>query len=208
MRTSIWLVRHGQTQLNRERRYQGALDSPLTEYGALQAAALAARLRRTPFTEAAVSPSGRARATADALLAGRSVARREDVRWAETRHGRWEGMTYDEVRRSFPDEAVARFADVLDGRPLGGESLAEVNRRVMDAWREILASPPGGRLLIVTHATPIQLALCSLGGLSPALHWRWRVDLASLTVIDVFGTSPIVRLVNETVKLSPASGRS
>ncbi len=197
MRTSIWLIRHGQTEMNKARQYQGGNDSPLTAYGHLQAQALAQRLRRIPFDVAITSPSGRAHATAEHILTARNVPIVEDSRWAETRHGRWEGLTYTEVRARYPDEVSRRFGDAMYGKPDGGESLAEVQARVGEGWNAILRERPNGRMLVVTHATPIQLILCATAGLSPTLHWRWRVDLGSLTVLDIYGGGPIVRVVNE-----------
>jgi 2,3-bisphosphoglycerate-dependent phosphoglycerate mutase/probable phosphoglycerate mutase len=201
MRTSIWLVRHGQTELNKARRYQGASDGALTAFGMRQANALAERLRRIPFKVAVVSPSGRAQITAETILADRDAPIVADSRWAETNHGRWEGLTYAEVRARYPREAIERFADALHGRPAGGESLAEVAQRAGEGWRALLQQYPGGRVLLVTHATPIQLVLCMLSGMSPVLHWRWRVDLGSLTSIDVYGGGPIIRMVNEVPRL-------
>jgi 2,3-bisphosphoglycerate-dependent phosphoglycerate mutase/probable phosphoglycerate mutase len=113
-------------------------------------------------------------------------------------------LTYQEVRERFPAEATARFADTLHGKPAGGESLAQVAERVGEAWRALLGQHPGGRILVVTHATPIQLVLCLLSGMAPAQHWRWRIDLGSLTAIDVYGGGAIVRMVNEVPPLIEA----
>lgn len=201
MRTSIWLVRHGQTELNKARRYQGATDSPLTPFGTRQAEALAQRLRRMPFKLAIISPSARARLTAQVILGDRAAPMLDDPRWAETHHGRWEGLTYAEVRARFPHEAITRFADALHGRPSGGESLAEVAARVAAGWGALLQQNPGGRVLVVTHATPIQLVLCALSSMSPTLHWRWRIDLGSVTALDVYSGGAIIRMVNEVPRL-------
>ena len=208
MRTSIWLVRHGQTALHRGRRYQGATDSPLTPYGLRQAAALARRLRRIPFGVVVVSPALRAQVTAETILAERDTPIVEEPRWRETSHGRWEGLTYQEVRERFPAEAAARFADTLHGKPTGGESLAEVAQRVTEGWHALLGQHPGGRILIVTHATPIQVVLCLLSDMAPMNHWRWRIDLGSLTAIDVYGGAAIVRMVNEVPPLIEANDRA
>lgn len=202
MRTSVWLVRHGQTHFNRERRYQSRDDSPLTAYGHMQMRALAERLRRIPFGVALTGPSERTRLAAEAILAGRrGVATQVDPAWAEADHGRWEGLTYREVLARYPDEARARWAAGLDGRAEGGESLAEVYARVAEAWRALLAEQRGGRVLVVTHATPLQLVLCLCFGLDPGQHWRWRIDLGSVTCLDVYGAGAIVRMVNEVPHL-------
>lgn len=205
MRTSVWLVRHGQTRSNLERRYQSASDSPLTPYGQLQSAALAHRLRRVPFGAAAVSPTERTRLMAGAILAGRAgVQARLDPAWAETNHGRWEGLTYREVLGRFPDEARARWGQGIHGRAQGGESLAEVYARIVEAWQRLLREQLGRRVLVVTHATPIQLVLCACFGLDPAQHWHWRVDLGSVTCLDVYASGVIVRMVNEVPRIQVA----
>jgi alpha-ribazole phosphatase len=203
LRTSVWLVRHGQTRNNLARRYQSRDDSPLTAYGRRQMAALAERLRPIPFATALVSPTERTRLLADAILAGRRpVAVRLDGAWAETNHGSWEGLTYREVLARFPEQARARWADGVNGRAEGGESLAEVSARVATAWRALLRDHKGGRVLVATHATPIQLVLCECFGLAPTQHWRWRVDLGSVTCVDVYGGGAIVRMVNEVPPLA------
>jgi 2,3-bisphosphoglycerate-dependent phosphoglycerate mutase/probable phosphoglycerate mutase len=201
------MVRHGQTELNKTRRYQGTSDSPLTSYGRQQAQALEKRLRRIPFKVAVISPCLRAQLTAETILADRGAAIVEDARWRETSHGQWEGLTYQEVRARFPEEAIARFADALHGRPSGGESLAEVAQRVLEAWRALLQQYPGGRVLLVSHATPIQLILCLVSGMAPTSHWRWRVDLGSVTALDVYGGGAIVRMVNEVPRLDDTMTR-
>ncbi|OAN47654.1 phosphoglycerate mutase [Chloroflexus islandicus] len=196
MRTSIWFVRHGQTEANRARRYLGRGDSPLTEYGLRQHAAAANRLRPLPFTHAIASPTQRTRALAETLLQHRSIPLREDPRWIEVDQGLWEGLTYREVTRRFPSDAQARWALGVDGRPTGGESLAEAAARVAAAWQELLATYRGGRILVATHATPIQLVLCLCCNTPIADHWRWRIDLGSITALDVYGASIIIRTVN------------
>lgn len=203
-RTSIWLIRHGQTTLNLQRRYQGQSDPPLTEYGVQQADTLAHRLHRIPFEVAIVSPLECHRATASAILATRASPSSliEDPGWHDTHQGRWEGLTYQEVMKQFPQEARARFAAGANGKPTGGESLAETAQRVSIAWNNVLQRYPGGRILIVTSATPIQLVMCQAFGLTPDNHWHWRVDLGSITCLDVYRPNiAIVRMVNEVPRL-------
>ncbi|MEI7771564.1 MAG: histidine phosphatase family protein [Chloroflexales bacterium] len=205
MRTSVWLIRHGQTQSNRERRYQSHSDSPLTAYGQRQVDALAARLRAIPFGQIIVSPRERTRLAAAAIAQGRrGLTPREDPAWAEVGHGRWEGLTYAEVLARYPGEARARWSAGINGKAAGGESLAEASARIGDAWRGLLGDHPGGRILIATHATPIQLVLCASLGLPPSDHWHWRIDLGSITCLDVYPTGAIIRMVNEVPRLREA----
>src|SRR5690348_14779444 len=95
----ILLVRHGETPWNREGRYQGRTDVPLSEVGEAQAAALGARLARVPLAVAVASPLSRARRTAEAVLAGRSPATtlELDPGLLEISHGGWEGKLASEV---------------------------------------------------------------------------------------------------------------
>jgi 2,3-bisphosphoglycerate-dependent phosphoglycerate mutase/probable phosphoglycerate mutase len=202
MRTSIWLVRHGQTEANLQRRYQSQSDSPITDYGRRQMAALAARLRPLPFGLIVASPRERTRLVAEAVMEGRrGVELRSDSNWAEANHGRWEGLTYAEVLARYPDEARARWGQGIYGKAEGGESLAEASERVVAAWRALLRANPGGRVLVATHATPIQLVLCASLGMQPQDHWRWRIELGSVTCLDVYASGPIVRMVNEVPRL-------
>lgn len=164
------------------------------------------RLARLPLTHAVISPAGRTQATAAIILADRQTTISLDPRWAETNHGRWEGLTYADVTGRFREEAAQRFDDPLNGRVPGGESIADVLARVSDGWKSLLDQHSGGRILVVTHATPIQLILCMVSGTPPALAWRWRVDLGSVTAIDVYPGGPIVRVVNEVPKMRDESG--
>lgn len=203
MRTSIWLIRHPQTSANQQQRYQSWSNSPLTDYGQRQRAALARRLRPIPFRQAFCSPAERTQTTAAAILADRTPPVSPVVlpAWAETHHGRWEGLTYREAMAQFPQEARQRFGNALHGKAEGGESLAEVAARVTAAWNDLLRQHAGGRILVATHATPVKIILCTVVGMPLELHWRWRVDLGSITALDVYGESVIIRMVNEVPKL-------
>lgn len=188
--------------MNLARRYQSHSDSPLTAYGEAQVGALAWRLRRLRFDVALVSPVGRARATAALLAEAHPGLPCIDAPgWADVHHGRWEGLTYAEVQQRFPHEVHARFAQGIEGKAEGGESLRDVIQRVQAAWADLLQRYPGGRVLVVTHATPIQLVLCTAMGLPPVQHWQWRIDLGSVTCLDVYAAGTIARMVNEVPRL-------
>lgn len=195
--TDIWLVRHTQTDWNHERRYQSRSNRPLTSFGVARAAAVALRLRRIAFT--AVVSSGQERTnTLAALLADqRGLPFERDARWCEADHGAWEGLTYRDVMQRFPDQAGARFADPWESRAHGGDSTADLWARVAAAWDDLLSRNDGGKLVIVSHATPIQLLLCRLLGLPFDRYWQLRIDPGGVCNIDLYPSGAIVRTLNE-----------
>jgi broad specificity phosphatase PhoE len=110
--TTVLLVRHGETEWNRIRRYQGWLDSPLTPNGIAQAEAIGRLLRRLPQAEDAeivASPLGRARRTAEIIAEclsdahGRPCSIRFDERLREISLGSWDGLDRREIRRRAPE---------------------------------------------------------------------------------------------------------
>jgi len=151
----IYLVRHGQTVLNRQGRYQGSCDSPLTELGVSQAEAVGRRLAELRAAQPDVpwrlecSTQGRARQTAGiiAAIAGLGVAN-PDERLVEAGYGELEGLTRPEVDARWPEFIGLRGTF---GRAPGGESMASINARA-GAW---LANHPEGRpvTVAVSHAS-------------------------------------------------------
>ena len=126
--------------------------------------------------------------------------------WRDAYHGSWEGRTIHEVMRNHAAETSARFADPWRIAPPGGETLLEVQRRVRSAWQELLRHHDGGRVAVVTQATPIQLVLCDLLGIEPAGYWHLRIDPGSLTCIDLYPTAAIARTINEVLPLRNRTG--
>ncbi|CAN5634415.1 histidine phosphatase family protein [soil metagenome] len=153
----LYLLRHGETAWNLERRMQGSKDSTLTARGREQAAAmgraLAAELARAPGPTIFLrSPLGRTRETA--LIVGRALGLdpaewRDDIRLAELGYGRWEGFTWPEIEVDHPD-ALARWrADPEGFCPPEGETHVELRRRSAELLAEIAASSL--RTVVVSH---------------------------------------------------------
>jgi broad specificity phosphatase PhoE len=162
----FYFVRHGETDWNAERRLQGQLDIPLNERGRRQSgqcgAILGALLSaggRTPADFAFISsPLRRARETMEIMRAGLALPRdgfATDPRLAELSFGRWEGLTYKEVRARDPAALPARERDKWNFAPPDGESYAQLLVRVR-AWRagitsDVIVTAHGGvaRVLMV-----------------------------------------------------------
>ena len=162
MATTIVLVRHGETDWNRERRYQGHADTPLNEAGRAQAAELADTLRGEGLGTVYTSPLRRASETAAIVAARLELDVRPLEALREIHVGDWEGLTVDEVKQRYPESAVA---DWHAGWP-GGETYDELSARVLPALVGLGDAHPDERVLAVTHAGPVRAALAAAMGLS------------------------------------------
>ena len=200
--TTTILLRHGQTPLSVERRFAGRGDIPLTEVGAAQARAAAARLAaRGGIDLVLTSPLARTRATAEAVaaLTGAPLAVDDDL--AETDFGAWEGLSFAEVSEQWPAEMAAWLADA-DVAPPGGESFAAVGRRVDDALDRLLAAHQGLTVVVVSHVTPIKTLICRALLAPTAAMFRMHLDVASLSEADWFADGPaLLRSLNDTSHL-------
>lgn len=199
----VWLVRHGQTDWNLSRRYMSFSDRLLTPFGQLQTEALARFFTSRKVDALVHSGLARTEATALAIRSQRDIEVVCDERWREALHGAWEGLTYREVMQRYRDDAAQRFADPVHHAPLKGESLAMMNERVFAAWRDLGVRFPKRRIVVVAHSGPIQAMLCSFMGTPLHEHWRWRIDLGSVTGVDCYPTTTILRAVNSVPKVFP-----
>jgi broad specificity phosphatase PhoE len=161
--TRIVLVRHGQTDYNRERRWQGVgSDVPLNEAGRAEAARVAAALaRRFDGAVAALYTSDLARARETAAIVGAALGLEpiEEPALRELSHGRWEGLTHAEVAERWPEELAEYEAHPYSVRRGGGDSYADLETRLMPALERLSAAHAGERIVCVSHGGPIRLAL-------------------------------------------------
>ncbi|MEU4574692.1 bifunctional RNase H/acid phosphatase [Nonomuraea sp. NPDC023979] len=201
--TSLLLLRHGETPLSVERRFSGLGDAELTPNGHAQAEAAAARLSRAPYRLDAVvsSPLTRARQTAEAVAGrtGLSVEVDDDLR--EVDFGAWEGLTFTEVGRRWPDELTAWLADPATPPP-GGESFTAVADRVERAQRRLMETYEGRTVLVVSHVTPIKTLLRLALTAPPAALYRMHLDVACLSLIEHYlDGQAVVKSFNDTSHL-------
>jgi ribonuclease H / adenosylcobalamin/alpha-ribazole phosphatase len=201
--TTTVLLRHGQTPLSDERRFAGRADIPLTEKGLRQAEAAGERLAARGGIDAIVtSPLQRARRTADAVAAATGAPVRVDDGWMELDFGEWEGLSSAEAAERGPDAMAAWMKDSAVAPP-GGESIAAATRRVLPALRRVLEQPRA-TVVVVSHVTPMKIALRHALLAPPAAVRRMYLDVACLCEIDWYdGEFGVVRTFNDTAHLHP-----
>jgi broad specificity phosphatase PhoE len=168
--TTVYLARHGESDWNVERRWQGHADRPLTERGREQARELAARLTDVPLGAVYASDLRRAWETAEAVASahGLEVVRLPDLREVDV--GSWSGCTREECAERFPD-AFARWQAGGSGWD-DGESYEAMGERIVGTIRRLAAEHPDGVILVVSHGGPIRAVHAHALGVDIATHRR------------------------------------
>lgn len=164
MTKTVIFWRHGQTDYNVERRFQGQTDIPLNAVGRTQAAQAAGYLSRLQPELITSSDLSRAADTADELAALLDIDVARDQRLRETAFGYWEGHTRDEIAASWPRE-LEQWLSGADMNPPGGESRSESGRRVASAIAEIVAGSEAQTIAIVAHGAVLRGAAEHLLGM-------------------------------------------
>lgn len=160
--TEILLIRHGETAWNAIKRLQGHLDIPLNAEGERQAAALGRALQGETLDAVFSSDLQRARQTAKAIAAPRSMAVQIDPGLRERCYGAFEGMLYSEISQRFPQAYAAWQARDIDARfPEGvyvAETLHEFAERAVSTIIRIVSENQYRRVALVTHGGVLECA--------------------------------------------------
>ena len=181
--TELLLVRHGETDWNRERRFQGHADPPLNEAGREQARELADRLSGEDIAAVYTSDLLRARETAEILAAALDA---EIVALRELREidvGSWQGLTWPEIEEHHPDGA-ARWHQNGHGWD-SGETYEQLGKRIVAALREIASNHPGQRVLVVGHGGTVRATRAFVEGVSVAESRRRSSAIGNCEVFRV-----------------------
>jgi probable phosphoglycerate mutase len=157
--TKIYLVRHGETIWNTQKRWQGSKNSALTDLGKQQAQKTGELLNNIALDVAYVSPLGRAVQTIDIILQNKALEKQILPAVAEINMGNWEGRLQSEIAISEPLQA-ANFRQRPDLFAVqGAESFAQLQDRVVGSLLDIFDRHRGRSILIVSHWVAIKVAL-------------------------------------------------
>ncbi len=168
-----YLVRHGETQWNAERRVQGQTDVPMREQGREQIARTAARLADVPFHAVYASDLVRARETAEIIIAASATGPHElrlDSALREIAFGEFEGMTWPEIVNVGRSDEIEGSRD-LDYRPLDGESYRELMDRSGVFADSLQRNHADADVLVVGHGGALRALAVRLLGLPYEAYW-------------------------------------
>ena len=202
--TRLYLVRHGETLANREYRYIGTRDDPLSTLGEVQAHQLADALSELPIRAVYSSPLQRTYRTA-LPIAGRhtlEVQKVDDLR--ECDFGQWEGLRKADVLERSQEDRQRYLAWEHDTTiaPPGGESFETLQQRIVAVVEELAQSHPDQAIVLVSHVGPIKVLLGAALGAPLASAFRIFLDPATISVIDWRNSSyATIRLVNSHAHL-------
>jgi broad specificity phosphatase PhoE len=189
--TTILLARHGETDWNRDYRFQGHADPPLNDAGRAQAVDLSAALASEELAAVYSSPLRRAFETAEVVTAARALEPVAVEALREVDVGSWQGLTRAEVERRFPEQ-YARWLDHGQGWD-DGESYEEMGDRVVAALLELAEAHDGERILAVTHGGPIRAALAFADSTTHAEARRRGPAIANVFVAEFAVESGLLR---------------
>jgi probable phosphoglycerate mutase len=178
--TTIYIVRHGQTEWNLEGRLQGRLDSPLTDAGVKQAKQLAQRLQNIPFDSIYSSSSNRAFSTALHLRKDRKMEVNKSDHLMEMDFSTWQGIKWSKIQDLFPEELLLmnEHPDSFEAKETKGETFHDMQRRLASFIDSILKQHAGQNILLVSHSITIKVLINYLRGGNlkylwdgPDIHW-------------------------------------
>lgn len=181
----LYLLRHGETEWNFEGRCQGVSDLDLNERGKRQAVEIARYLSREKIDALYASDLKRALHTAEAIGQSHDLEVRVDLDFRELDHGAFEGLTFSEIRTSYPDFLRMWRSEPAELLVPGGERLIDVERRAWRGMEKILnAHRSDETVVVVSHQFPIATILCRITGTSLNDYRSFRVDPCALNRLD------------------------
>ncbi len=195
----LYLVRHGQTESNKERRYIGWSESPLTEEGIRQAEKAGFFLGRHNI--GGLYSSNLKRAVHTARVVGSMTGLKPVVTplLREINFGQWEGLTYDQIESRWGGEIRLWFDDPFNRSTPDGETLARVCARMKSFLDRVTAQvPPGSRIAAVSHGGSIRALLYHVLNVNAASFWDIKIDNASISLIRREGDGFKVVYYNRT----------
>jgi alpha-ribazole phosphatase len=198
----ILLVRHGTTKLHSGDRFWGKTDIPLSNAGIRQAGQLRNRLALEKLDAIYSSTLSRARSTAEIIAAGHEAEVIPCEELCECNFGYIEGLSFVEIKKLYPQLAVSLNDWKTVAFP-GGESLDQLNTRVLVFLKRLKKHKPKETVLVVAHGGPLRLIICNLLGLGLENWLKLRVDLASLSIVETYPQATILNLLNDVSHLQP-----
>ncbi|KYH35369.1 phosphoserine phosphatase 1 [Clostridium tepidiprofundi DSM 19306] len=169
---NIYLLRHGQTNENKEKLYYGDMDIDMNECGKKQIYMAAKHLKNIKFDKVFISERKRTRQTADIIFKCKRNDYIIDPRLNESSFGIFEGLTYEEIINKYPEEYKKWSEDWVNYCPLNGESCSDMCNRV-NSFMDDLKNIDAENILIITHSGVMRAIYCYLLDKNINMFWKF-----------------------------------
>ncbi len=199
--TRFILIRHGETDWNKEERFRGRSNVGLNATGLEQARKIAAHFRNTKIAAIYSSPLPRARETAVPLAQEHNLQIEDNADLLDIDFGSWEGLSVEEAKARDPELYDLWLKAPGRVRFPGGESVRQVRNRVENLLRQLSEDHLGETVALVSHRITCHVMLCYVLGLPNDALWRIRQDVACVDEFKERDSHFIVTLLNSTAHL-------
>ncbi|MDO0823400.1 alpha-ribazole phosphatase [Desulfosporosinus nitroreducens] len=195
VRKLIYLVRHGDIGLEKEKRFIGQSDLPLSTLGREQAILLKKIFSRVPIDNIYCSDLLRAQQTAEIIASAHPIIPTTCAELRELHMGVWEGKSFAEIKAKYPEEFKERGKDIVNYRPPKGESFSDCYGRVKPVF-EYLSESVETTILIVGHAGVNRVILCHVLGIPLENVFRLEQNYGCVNLITKEGLKNRLKYCN------------
>ena len=196
--TKIILVRHALTTDNEENRLSGHIDSSVSKTGKIQIDKLTSYLENMNIDKIYTTTSSRTKDTVKNISQMKCIDLIEKDTLKEINFGDFEGITFEEIKESNPDEFEKMIKEGYHYKYPNGESLVETYHRVSKEVDEIIEDNKEQTVLICSHGGSIRNIITHLISKSYDYHWNFRIDNASVTILEVENGFTVINTMNNT----------
>lgn len=196
----LMLVRHGETEWNVQRRYQGQSDVPLSEIGNQQAESIAGRLAGQEIDAIYASDLKRAWQTAQVIAAQIGLDVISEPRLRELKFGILEGLTFEEAEEKYP-EMITAWLDDFNNTPERAETIDMFNARIVSLLDDLKVKHDEQVVLLVGHGGSLSEILRAVLGLSLEKRWYIQMENASLSEVLIADDYVALNRLNDTCHL-------
>lgn len=196
--TKLILVRHALTTDNQNNRLSGHIDSQVSEIGKKQIEQLTRYLEDIKIDSIYTTTSSRTKDTVKEISKIKDIQIKEKENLKEISFGDFEGITFEDIKKSYPNE----FQDMIDKgyeyKYPNGESLIDSYNRVANEISNILSEEKDKTVLICSHGGTIRNIITYLISNSYKYHWNFKIDNASVTILEIDNGFTVINTMNNT----------
>ena len=193
---TLYLIRHGQTKLNKERVFLGSQDEVLDSLGIEQSKVLEEIMRAKELDSIITSPLKRCYDTAACIASGRGLSISTADEFKEMDFGLWEGMHYRDISIQYPEEWARCVNNWKDMHPPKGESFRDFYARVTEAIQKLIGVYQGKKIALIGHDGSMKVIASFLLNLGMNGFWNFHFEHGKYSLFEIEEANCTIRKIN------------